>query len=79
MGSYRCECWKCSQESNAWLSRTYLGVFGMINTWKDPLRECLEPLRLGHRAGLASGDIEVSNLFALSFTYICPHTILTLS
>ena len=46
-----------------WLPRTYITVYGMINTWKDPFRESLESLRLAHRVGLASGDIEVS-LFA---------------
>ena len=42
-----------------WLPRTYSAVYGVINVYKDPLRDCLEPLRQGHRAGLATGDIEV--------------------
>lgn len=51
-----------------WYARCYTAVYGMINTWKDPLRDSLQPLRRAHLLGLSTGDIEFGMLSAAIYS-----------
>ena len=45
-----------------WIPRVYACVYGFINTLIEPLRHCVVPLTYASKAGLDSGDVEVSEL-----------------
>jgi tetratricopeptide (TPR) repeat protein len=53
---------KC--EAKAWIPRTHLVVYGIINVWSCPFRDSLEPLKSAHQAALQTGDIQASTICA---------------
>jgi hypothetical protein len=60
--------------SNAWMPRTYVIVYGPINTWVRPFRESLEPLRFAQQSALQSGDIEGSAISASLYFKVSLYT-----
>lgn len=51
-----------------WYPRCYTAVYGMINTWKNPLKDSLRPLRRSHLLGMSTGDIEFGMLCAAIYS-----------
>jgi predicted ATPase len=46
-------------DAKEWLGRVFGTKYGMIDPWRNPLRDSLAPLMRAHRSGLATGDVEV--------------------
>jgi hypothetical protein len=49
-------------DAKEWQSRLGVSVYGFCFPLKRPLRESLDPLLEGHRAGLVSGDLMASQV-----------------
>ena len=51
-----------------WYPRCFTAVYGMINTWKLPLKDSLQHLRRSHLLGMSTGDIEFGMLSAAIYS-----------
>jgi len=53
----------------AWVRRVTAAVFGCINIWIIPFRDCLEPMKHAYLLGLGSGDFQIAVLNASMYLW----------
>jgi hypothetical protein len=59
-------------QTQEYLPRVYVGVYGVIHRYRNPPRENIGPLREAYRVGMVTGDLEFAGI---AMTMACTHSL----